>query len=191
MHADNKKKQTINEDVNKATAEPDNDEAVSENETESLKKRICELENDVAKKDAQQIEYIDLIKRTAAEFDNYKKRTCKEKDAWCNIITADVVMEFLDVMDNLDRAVTMADKEPDSPLKDGLALVHREMKDVLKKIGVEEIDSIGEKFDPVKHEAVMHVKDENLDENVIVEEFKKGYIYKDRVIRHSCVKVAN
>lgn len=191
MQAKEEKKQTKNEAIPSESSDLDKDEAVIESETEILKKRICELEEEAAKKDAKLNEYIDMIKRTAAEFDNYKKRTSKEKDALCAVVTADVVSEFLEVMDNLERAVTIAAKEPDSPLKEGIALVHREMKDVLKSIGVEEIECVGEKFDPERHNAVMHVTDEKLSDNEIIEEFKKGYIFKDRVIRHSVVKVAN
>lgn len=137
-------------------------------------------------------EYFSLAQRMAAEFENYKRRTAREKEALYVDATSDVVAAFLPVIDNLERAVQAAAKEGDGQsLKEGIELVLKQINDVLKNLGVEEIKSVGEKFDPQLHNAVMHVDDDTQSENSIVEEFRKGYMIKDRVIRHSMVKVAN
>jgi len=136
-------------------------------------------------------EYFSRMKRLAAEFDNYKKRTAKEKESLYLETVADVVAVFLPVADNLDRALKAAEDSSDQSLKEGVQLVHRQMMDVLKSLGVEEIKSVGEKFNPDLHNAVMHVTDDSVGEGIIVEEFQKGYIIKDKVVRYSMVKVAN
>lgn len=137
-------------------------------------------------------EYFSMLQRTAAEFDNYKKRTLKEKEALYSDAVSDVVVSFLPVIDSIERALQLCSgKENEQSINEGIGLVDRQIKDVLKKLGVEEIKSVGETFDPNIHNAVMHVEDEAYGHNVIVEEFQKGYIYKERVIRHSMVKVAN
>jgi molecular chaperone GrpE len=137
-------------------------------------------------------EYFHLLQRTAAEFDNYKKRTAREKEALYSEAASDVVAAILPVVDSLERAVSAADRAEDKQaLKEGVELVFRQMKDVMKGLGVEEIKTAGEAFDPNLHNAVMHVEDEAFGENAIVEEFQKGYTLKGKVLRHSMVKVAN
>lgn len=142
-------------------------------------------------------EFMGMLQRMAAEFDNYKKRTAKEKEALYSDTVADVITVFLPVVDNLERALQAAGKEEDpgktdvQSLKSGIEMVFRQMKDVMKNLGVEEIESLGGKFDPQLHNAVMHVEDEAQEENMVIEEFQKGYRIKDKVIRHSMVKVAN
>lgn len=136
-------------------------------------------------------EYFSRMQRLAAEFDNYKKRTAKEKESLYLETVADVVAVFLPVADNLDRALKAAEDSSDQSLKEGVQLVHRQMMDVLKSLGVEEIKSVAEKFNPDLHNAVMHVTDDSVGEGIIVEEFQKGYIIKDKVVRYSMVKVAN
>jgi molecular chaperone GrpE len=133
-----------------------------------------------------------MLQRTAAEFDNYKKRTAKEMGSVYNDAAVDIVAAFLPVVDNIERAVQASSKEADAAsLKEGIDLVFRQFKEVMAKLGVEEIKSLGEKFDPNLHNAVMHVEDPEYGESVIVEEFQKGYTLKDKVIRYSMVKVAN
>lgn len=136
-------------------------------------------------------EYLSMLQRTAAEFDNYKKRTAREKETIYSEAVSDAVAAFLPVVDNLERAVQAADAEEGKGLKEGIELVCRQLKEVMKNLGVEEIKGVNEKFDPQFHNAVMHVEDEAYGENVVVEEFQKGYRIKDKVIRHSMVKVAN
>lgn len=164
-------------------------EGQSEEETVEIseeEKKISELEEKVKEQDEK---YMLLF----AEYDNYRKRTTKEKDARYADALIDTVNEFLQVADNLDRAVTVnVESEEAKNVLAGVELVKKQMADILTKLGVEEIKAVGEEFDPNLHNAVMHIEDENITENTVVEEFQKGYIYKkERVVRHSMVKVAN
>ncbi len=138
-------------------------------------------------------EYYAQLQRVMADFDNYRKRVTKEKDALYGIISAELITEFLPVLDTLEKsAVTIeADDEKSKAWKNGIEMVCKQFEDVLKKLGAEEIKAVGEPFDPNLHDAVMHVEDENLGENIIQKELKKGYKLKDRIIRHSMVVVAN
>lgn len=160
---------------------------VQNNENQELESLKSQLEA----KTKQCEEYLNALQRTAAEFDNYKKRTAREKEGLYSEAAGDVVGAFLPVVDNLERAVQASGKEDGQSLKDGVELVMRQIKSVMQKLGVEEIKSVGEPFDPQLHNAVMHIDDEAYGENVVVEEFQKGYILKDKVIRHSMTKVAN
>lgn len=135
----------------------------------------------------------DKYLRLYAEFENYKKRTQKEKDARYADAVIDAVAELLPVMDNLERALAVEVKSEDAlALKDGVDMVKKQMSESLLKLKVTEIAAVGEEFDPNLHNAVMHIDDEAVTENTIVEEFMKGYIYNsERVVRYSMVKVAN
>ena len=160
-------------------------EETSGSELESVKSQL----GDMTKKCE---EYLGMLQRTAAEFDNYKKRTAREKEALYSEAVSDVVALFLPVIDSMEHAIqACSGKEDEQSIKEGIELVDRQIKDVLKKLGVEEIKSVGEEFDPQVHNAVMHIEDEAYGHNVIVEEFRKGYSYKEKIIRHSMVKVAN
>ena len=138
-------------------------------------------------------EWEDKYFRLFAEFDNFKKRSAREKDARYADAVIDTAGAMLDVLDNLQRALTTEVASDDAKaLYDGVALVEKQMKEVLAKLEITEIPALGEQFDPNVHNAVMHIEDETVDDNTVVEEFMKGYIYKDsRVLRHSMVKVAN
>lgn len=138
-------------------------------------------------------EYYAQLQRVMADFDNYRKRVAKDKDALYNIISAELITEFLPVLDTLEKSAfsMVEDDEKSKAWKSGIELVCKQFEDVLRKLGAEEIKSVGEKFDPNLHDAVMHVEDEALEENVISKELKKGYKLKDRIIRHSMVVVAN
>ncbi len=127
--------------------------------------------------------------RTLAEYDNYRKRTIKEKESIYPEAKAVVVEKFLPVMDNFQRALDSAEEK--DAFYEGVAMVKKQMDEVLTALGVEEISAVGEEFNPELHNAVMHIDDEEKGENIIVEEFQKGYRIGDRVIRHSMVKVAN
>lgn len=127
--------------------------------------------------------------RTLAEYDNYRKRTIKEKESIYPEAKAVVVEKFLPVMDNFQRALDSAEEK--DAFYEGVAMVKKQMDEVLASLGVEEIKAVGEEFNPELHNAVMHIDDEEKGENIIVEEFQKGYKIGDRVIRHSMVKVAN
>jgi len=137
--------------------------------------------------------YFDKIQRNAAEFDNYKKRTAKEKEALYSEAFADAVEAFLPVVDNLERAVSAITGESNElkTLREGVDMVCKQLKEVIQKLGVEEIEAQGMTFDPQFHNAVMHLEDEAFGENEVVEVLQKGYKLKDKVLRHSMVKVAN
>lgn len=134
----------------------------------------------------------DKMMRHAAEFDNYKKRTAKERDELYAMGVCDTVEKILPVRDNLERAVTAADGAGgEETLADGVKMILKQLDDVLSAIGVEAIKTVGETFDPEKHNAVMHEENGEYGENTVSEELMKGYMYKDKVVRHSMVKVAN
>ena len=134
----------------------------------------------------------DRLIRQMAEFDNFRKRTEKEKSEMYDIGAKDVIEKLLTVIDNFERGFTTVTEEDknDSFVK-GMELVYKQLMTTLDNIGVKPINAIGEEFNPDYHNAVLHVEDENVGENVIVEEMQKGYMYKDTVIRYSMVKVAN
>ena len=141
----------------------------------------------------QQIEDLtDRLKRNMAEFDNFRKRTEKEKSSMYVIGAKDIIEKILPVVDNFERGLAaVPEEEKDSPFADGMTKIYKQMMTVFEEMGVKAIDAVGEEFNPDYHNAVMHVEDEEAGENVVVEEFQKGYLYKDHVVRHSMVKVAN
>jgi len=131
----------------------------------------------------------DKYLRLAAEYDNYRKRTTKEKESIYSDAKLDTVKPFLDVADNLDRAVSQF--EEGDPHRQGVEMICKQFAAVLEKLGVTEIEALGQPFDPEKHNAVMHIDDENLAENTVAEVFRKGYQMGDKVVRFAMVKVAN
>ena len=144
------------------------------------------------KKDEQIADLTDKLTRHMAEFDNYRKRTEKEKSAMYEIGAKDVVEKILPIVDNFERGLqSVPEEKKDDPFVDGMDKIYKQMMSTLEGIGVKPIEAVGQEFDPNFHNAVMHVEDEELGENVVAEEFQKGYMYKDTVIRHSMVKVAN
>ena len=132
----------------------------------------------------------DQFARLAAEYDNYRKRTAKEKESLYQDAKADTIREFLAVYDNLERAAAAPGGE-DDPHKKGLEMIFTQYKELLKKLGVTEIEAQGQPFDPDRHEAVMHVDDESLGENTVAQVFQAGFLLGDKVIRHAVVQVAN
>jgi molecular chaperone GrpE len=150
------------------------------------------LNEALAQKEAENRELIDRMQRLAAEYDNFRKRTQKEKEKAYTDACADVITRILPVVDNLERAIKASEAGEGQSLKDGINLVLRQLDEILGKLGVKPIKAVGETFDPNLHNAVMHIEDEAYGTSEIVEEFEKGYIYKDEtVIRYSMVKVAN
>ena len=150
---------------------------------------IIELKKQIESQKFQLEETEDRLKRVAAEFDNYKKRNIKERDGMYNSLVSDIVSNFLPVIDNLEKAVTAETK--DEEYKKGIELVLKQFKDVLNSRGVIEIETIGKTFDPELHEAVSSIQDDTKGEKEIVQEYRKGYMIGNRVIRHSMVIVAN
>ena len=150
---------------------------------------IIELKKQIETQKVQIEETEDRLKRVAAEFDNYKKRSSKEKEGLYNSLVGDIVSNFLPIIDNLEKAVEAETK--DEEYRKGIELVLKQFKDVLLARGVTEIETVGKTFDPEVHEAVSSVQDETKGEKEIVQEYRKGYKIGDRVIRHSMVVVAN
>lgn len=128
--------------------------------------------------------------RLAAEYDNYRKRTAKEKEQIYSDAKIATVKEFLAVYDNLERAVAQ-EGDDDSPHKKGMEMIFHQFEEILTKMGVEKIDAVGQPFDPEKHSAVMHIEDENLGENTVAEVFQQGFTLSGKVLRFAVVKVAN
>mgnify|MGYP004501576171 CR=1 FL=1 len=144
------------------------------------------------KKDQQIEELTDRVKRQMAEFDNYRKRTDKEKAAMFEVGAKSVVEKILPVIDNFERGLAgLTEEQKAEPFAQGVEMTYKQLMTTLESIEVKPIEAVGKEFDPNLHNAVMHVEDENLGENVVAEEFQKGYTYRDSVIRHSMVKVAN
>ena len=140
---------------------------------------------------AKQLESVkDQFVRLTAEYDNYRKRTAKEKEGIYQDAQLDTIKAFLPVYDNLERAASAAGGE-DDPHKKGLEMIFHQYQEILGKLGVTEIPALGEPFDPEKHNAVMHIDDENFGENVVAQVSQAGFMLGDRVLRHAIVQVAN
>ena len=170
----------------------DLNENIEENNGKNIEANV-ELLNDLkAKLEAQKAELDDKddrLKRLMAEFDNFKKRSAKEREGLYNSIISDIAVTFLPVIDNLEKAVSV--QTEDTNYKLGVELVLKQFKDVLKSNGIVEIESVGKTFDPELHEAVSSVVDPDLGVQEIKEDYRKGYMIGNKVIRHSLVVVAN
>lgn len=143
-------------------------------------------------KDAQIEELTDRLKRSMAEFDNYRKRTEKEKAAMYGNGARDILEKMLPVVDNFERGLTsIPEEQKGTPVAEGMEMIYRQLMKTLEDAGVKPIEAVGQPFDPNYHNAVMHIDDETMGENVVAMEMQKGYLYKDTVIRHSMVQVAN
>ena len=177
------------EKIKKAT-ENRNEDMKGSNEKKELKDKLKGLKDKLAKCEEELEEQKDLNMRLRAEFDNYKRRSQKEKGEIRVDSIIDVMKILLPVIDNFERALELETDDIQS-FKDGVNMIYRQLIDLLKKCGVEEIKALGEKFDPMLHNAVMHIEDDDEGDNVVVDEFQKGYKIADKVIRHSMVKVAN
>lgn len=182
-----------------AQAESSEDaEGVSETEGKE-KKKLFGKKDKKDKKDkqieeltAQAAELTDRLKRTMAEFDNYRKRTDKEKSAMFDMGAKSIIEKILPVIDNFERGLAGVPEEAKSDaFVDGMDKVYKQMLKNLTEAGLEPIEAVGKQFDPNIHNAVMHTEDENLGENTVANEFQKGYMYKGSVVRHSMVQVAN
>lgn len=150
------------------------------------------LEEKQDKKDITIADLTDRLKRSMAEFDNFRKRSEKEKATMFDMGARSIAEKILPVVDNFERAMVAAPKEGDGKaFADGITMIYNQLKKTLEDLGVKPIDCVGQAFDPNFHNAVMHIEDESLGENVVAEELLKGYMYKDSVLRHSMVKVAN
>ena len=144
------------------------------------------------KRDEQIAELNDKVLRQMAEFENFRKRTEKEKAAMFEIGAKSIVEKLLPVIDNFERGLaTVSEEEKNGAFAQGIDKIYKQLLTELAEAGVTPIEAVGKEFNPDFHNAVMHIEDENLGENIVAEEFQKGYMYKDSVVRHSMVKVAN
>ena len=176
----------------------DKETASDEKKEEPEKKGLFKNKNAKYEKEIEELgtklaEAQDRFQRTLAEFDNFRKRTMKEKASMYDDGVRDTIEKLLPMFDNLERAISSVEGKVDEndPLLKGVKLTDKQLKEILAAMGVEEIKALGEKFDPNLHAAVAHVDDENYGENEVIYDMLKGYKYKDKVIRHSMVKVAN
>ena len=137
-------------------------------------------------------ELTDRVKRQMAEFENFRKRTEKEKSTMYEMGARDIIERILPVVDNFERGLASIPEEAKAtPFADGMEKIYKQFRKTLEEAGVKAIEAVGQEFDPNYHNAVMHVDDESLGENIVAEELQKGYMYRDSVVRHSMVKVAN
>ena len=172
------------------TTEATEDAAEDSGTEEAPKKGFFKKKKD--KKDTQIEELTDRVQRQMAEFDNFRKRTEKEKAAMFEVGAKSVVEKILPTVDNFERGLaSVAGAQKEDPFVQGMEKTYRQLMAGLEAIGVKQIEAVGKEFDPNFHNAVMHVDDEEAGDNIIVEEFQKGYMYRDTVVRHSMVKVAN
>ena len=177
---EDKKAETAEKEKKSETAQP-------EENKQGAEEKAAEPKEDPLKDELAQV--TDKYLRICAEYDNFRKRTQKEKDNLYGDIRANVITSFLPVYDNLVRA--LAAETQDEAYRKGVEMIMNQFNTTLEKLGVTEIKAVGEKFDPTLHNAVMHVDDESKGENEIVEEFQKGFKIGDKVVRFSMVKVAN
>lgn len=147
---------------------------------------------EMAAKDAKIEELTDRLIRTMAEFDNYRKRTEKEKSQMYDIGVKTIIEKLLPIVDNFERGLgALTEKDKDNAFAQGMEMIYKQLINTFEEIGVKQIEAVGKEFDPALHNAVMHGEDETLGENIISDEFQKGYIYRDIVVRYSMVKVVN
>lgn len=175
------------------TAEEHTEEAGEEtSEEKEEKKGFFKKKNKKDKKDEKIEELTDRLTRQMAEFDNFRKRTEKEKTQMYEVGAKSVVEKILPVVDNFERGLAaVPEEQKEDPFVQGMEKIYKQMMTTFEEIGVKPIEAVGKEFDPDFHNAVMHVEDEELGENIVAEEFLKGYMYRDSVVRHSMVKVAN
>ena len=188
--AENEKTVDTSENEEALTEEIKEETAEAEDKKSSDKKKTKKLEAELEKKDAELLEANDKYMRLFAEYDNFRKRTAKEKEGIYADAYIDALSQILPVLDNLERAAAFENADAEA-LRKGLELTLKSFSETLAKMGVHEIEALGKTFDPNMHNAVMHVDDEAFGESEIVEVFAKGYARGDKVLRHSMVKVAN
>ena len=179
------------ETVDEAAAEEEKEES-GESTAGGKKKSARALEIELKKSQEKVADLTDKYQRLMAEFENARKRTAKEQRRMYDVGAKEVLAKLLPVVDNFERGLdALSDEEKEDAFAQGIEKIYQQLMAVFEEIGVKAMDAAGKEFDPEYHNAVMHVEDEELGENLVVEEFQKGYMYKDSVLRHSMVKVAN
>ena len=192
-----KAEQTCEEtkDTKETAAEETKETAAEEKDTkkeEKSEKKGAFGKKKKDKKDEQIEDLNDRLKRQMAEFDNFRKRSEKEKSQMYEIGAKDIIEKILPVVDNFERGLgSVPEEEKNAPFVEGMEKIYKQLMTTLESVGVKPIEAVGQEFNPDFHNAVMHVEDEGLGENIIAEEFQKGYMYRESVVRHSMVKVAN
>lgn len=177
------------EETEETSEEAGSEEAKEDAEKKTGKKLFGKKKD---KKDEKIEELTDKLTRQMAEFDNFRKRTEKEKSQMYEVGAKDIIEKILPVVDNFERGIAaVPEEEKSNPFAEGMEKIYKQLMTTLEEIGVKPIEAVGQEFDPDFHNAVMHVEDEEVGENIITEEFQKGYLYRDSVVRHSMVKVAN
>jgi Molecular chaperone GrpE (heat shock protein) len=168
-------------------------DGVEEEETQEAEKKplFGKKKEKKDKRDVQIEELNDRVKRQMAEFENFRKRTEKEKSAMYEIGAKDVIEKILPIVDNFERGLQQVSEEKEDSFVEGMNLIYKQLLTALEGIDVKPIEALAQEFNPDYHNAVMHVEDEEVGANIIVEEFQKGYTYRSNVVRHSMVKVAN
>ena len=176
-------------DAQAAEDQPDDKDVQTED-----KKRFFGKKKDKKDKQIEELtaQLDDLRKRNLAEFENFRKRTEKEKSTMFDMGAKSVVEKLLPIIDNFERGFAgLSEEQMSDPFVSGMDMVYKQLVKALADMGVEPIEAVGKPFDPNLHNAVMHVEDENLGENTVAQEFQKGYLYHGSVVRHSMVQVAN
>ena len=172
-----------------------NAESAEDGDSEDVKKKsrlFGKKEKKKDKKDQQSEELTDKVMRQMAEFDNFRKRTEKEKAQMFDSGAGDIIEKILPVVDNFERGLAaVPEEDKGAPFAEGMEKIYRQLMKTLEDAGVKPIEAVGQPFDPNFHNAVMHIDDESLGENTIAMELQKGYTYRDTVVRHSMVQVAN
>ena len=177
------------EETEETSEEAGSEEAKEDTEKKTGKKLFGKKKD---KKDEKIEELTDKLTRQMAEFDNFRKRTEKEKSQMYEVGAKDIIEKILPVVDNFERGLdAVPEEKKEDPFIQGMEKVYKQFMTVLESVEVKPIEALGNQFDPNFHNAVMHVEDENFGENEVAEEFQKGYMYRDSVVRHSMVKVAN
>lgn len=180
------------EETEEEASEEGSVEETEDGEQKEEKKKFFSKKNKKDKKDEKIEELTDRLTRQMAEFDNFRKRTEKEKSQMYEIGAKDIIEKILPVVDNFERGLAAASEEDRSnPFAEGMEKIYKQLMTTLEGIGVTPIEAVGKEFNPDFHNAVMHVEDEEFGENIVAEEFQKGYMYRESVVRHSMVKVAN
>ena len=189
--ADAKHTEATEQEDTKATEKEDT-KATEKEDTKAAEKEDTKAAEKEDTKAAEKIAALqDQVLRQMAEFDNFRKRTEKEKEQSFSNGAASVVEKLLPIIDNFERAIASRKEDTDAAYADGVEMIYKQFNTVLEGLGIKAIEAVGKEFDPSLHNAVMHIDDENYGENEVVEELQKGYTYGDTVLRHSMVKVAN
>ena len=177
---------STNDSVEETLTQEVTEETTVEEEVDQVEEEQAEQPEDAVDKSA---EYLDRLQRLMAEFDNFRKRSEREKENLYDLGVSSTVTELLSIVDNFERALDQSCE--DEKFGAGIQMIYKQLLSVLEKLNVTTIPAAGEEFNPNLHNAIFHIEDESVGENIVVEELQKGYFYKEKVIRHSIVKVAN